>query len=298
MAEYKPNALEQLFAVLPALIGQYSRAKLDRDRLEADDQRFKKQMDYNKEQAMLNRQAQRDLKEDEFEFRRGEQTASQIFTTEENEKTRALNRFNAERTHNLNLLQLQAQKQRDLNNQLNALKNREAELEKANMLMQGRENLTDKQIEATKNLRKDLVTLEDEVKGKRATKTGMKAPLRNFIQESNILEQADDIFVDEDYMIQQYEGIPSEGFLSQGKMPMSLAMGLANEVTRFQDAKVGTPEYEDKLMLLDRLIQLRRAFSTEAFTEDWSWGGGESKDAIGGKRIVDDLGNLISRLKR
>ena len=34
----------------------------------------------------------------------------------------------------LNLLQLQAQKQRDLNNQLNALKNREAELEKANKL--------------------------------------------------------------------------------------------------------------------------------------------------------------------
>tara|TARA_A100000172_G_scaffold22320_1_gene12673 strand:+ start:2894 stop:3790 length:897 start_codon:yes stop_codon:yes gene_type:complete len=298
MAQYKPNALEQLFAVLPSLIGQYSQIKLGQDRLEADDQRFKKQMDYNKEQAMLNRQAQKNLKEDEFEFRRGERTDSQAFTLKENEKTRELNQFNAERTHALNLLRQQSQDQRDLNNQLNANKNRETDLEKTYMLIQGREKATDKQIDANRVLRKEMVNLEDEVKSKRAIETGMKAPLRNFIQESNILKQSGDLFVDEDYMIQQYEGMPAEGFLSQGKMPMSLAMGLANEVTRFQNAKVGTPEYKDKLMLLDRLIQLQNAFSTKAFTEDGYFTSGKSTDAIGGKRIVDDLDNLISRLKR
>ena len=89
MAEYKPNALEQLFAVLPALIGQYSRAKLDRDRLEADDQRFKKQMESREEEARLNREFRDTQRKEDQAFRQsilGQQQTFQTGLTEGNQE--------------------------------------------------------------------------------------------------------------------------------------------------------------------------------------------------------------------
>tara|TARA_X000001388_G_scaffold43171_1_gene30349 strand:- start:94 stop:990 length:897 start_codon:yes stop_codon:yes gene_type:complete len=79
MAEYKPNALEQLFAVLPSLIGQYSQIKLGQDRLKADDQRFKKQMESREEEARLNREFQNTQRKEDQTFRQSILGQTQTF---------------------------------------------------------------------------------------------------------------------------------------------------------------------------------------------------------------------------
>ena len=81
MAEYKPNALEQLFAVLPSLIGQYSQIKLNQDRLEADDQRFKKQMESREEEARLNREFRDTQRKEDQTFRQSILGQNQAFQT-------------------------------------------------------------------------------------------------------------------------------------------------------------------------------------------------------------------------
>ena len=134
--------------------------------------------------------------------------------------------------------------------------------------------------------KKDLLDYQQSQKDKELTDFPL---LGRFTQEKNILNQADDFAVDEQLMINQWN---TEGFQKK----------LAGEVGRFQKAKEGTAGYQDKIDLIERLIELRSAFDQPAFTEDkpgWEpWQDpGTSSQAKEGRRIVSQIDGLLSRLQ-
>ena len=134
--------------------------------------------------------------------------------------------------------------------------------------------------------KKDLLDYQQSQKDKELTDFPL---LGRFTQEKNILNQADDFAVDEQLMINQWN---TEGFQKK----------LAGEVGRFQKAKEGTAGYQDKIDLIERLIELRSAFDQPAFTEDKQWydvfgDQGTSSQAREGRRIVNQIDGLLSRLQ-
>jgi len=134
--------------------------------------------------------------------------------------------------------------------------------------------------------KKDLLDYQQSQKDKELTDFPLKG---RFNKERNILNQADDFAVDEQFMIDQWD---DEKFQTK----------IAGEVGRFQKAKEGTAGYQDKLDLIERLIELRSSFDQPAFTEDKSgwrpWQDpGTSSQAREGRRIVSQIDGLLSRLQ-
>ena len=195
---------------------------------------------------------------------------SQDFQIEQKEIDRDLTSFREANRSNIELLKLQQQ------TQSNAVKEELAREELALAVRKQNETFT----------KKDLLDYQQSQKDKELTDFPL---LGQFTQERNILNQADDFAVDEQLMINQWN---TEGFQKK----------LAGEVGRFQKAKEGTAGYQDKLDLIERLIELRSAFDQPAFTEDkpgWKpWQDlGTSSQSKDGRRIVSQIDGLLSRLQ-
>tara|TARA_R100001082_G_C4364420_1_gene161100 strand:+ start:2188 stop:2988 length:801 start_codon:yes stop_codon:yes gene_type:complete len=266
MADYKPTFFDQLINLLPSLIAPTLQYKVAKDGQKAQMDRLNVQL-----------QAQKDLAKQ-----------SQDFQIEQKEIDRDLTSFREANRTNMDLLKMQQQAEQQfvrdtmaydtMQEQMrsNAVKEGLAKEELALAVRKQDESLT----------KKDLLDYEERQRDKKVTDIPL---LGQFTQERNILNQADDFAVDEQLMINQWN---TEGFQQK----------LAGEVGRFQKAKEGTAGYQDKIDLIERLIELRSAFDQPAFTEDKQWydvfgKAGTSSQSKEGRRIVSQIDGLLSRLQ-
>ena len=266
MADYKPTLVDQLINLLPSLIGDTLQYKVAKDGQKAQMDRLNLQL-----------QAQKDLEQ-----------GRQDFQIEQKEIDRDLASFREANRSNMELLKMQQQAEQQfvkdtmaydaMQEQMrsNAIKEELAREELALAVRKQDESLT----------KKDLLDYEQRQKDKALTDFPLKG---RFNQEKIIVNQADDLAVDEQFMINQWN---TEGFQKK----------LAGEVGRFQKAKEGTAGYQDKIDLIERLIELRSAFDQPAFTEDkpgWNpWADpGTSSQAKEGRKIVSQIDGLLSRLQ-
>mgnify|MGYP003139733096 CR=1 FL=1 len=269
MAEYKPTAFDQLISVLPSLLATRLQFKLGQDRLNLDQQKLtaqKTQFDQNLAQAKDLADSQMDLMK-----RRDHDTANwreDQMILKEMELAKADKARVATQEYQANMLAEAIRKSKST--------------EKYQEDMLSLE--TRKQDEAF--TKKDLLEWEEKQSDKKLT----DVPLHGeFTAERNILNESDDWLVNEQIMINNWN---REGFQRK----------LTGEVGRFQKARIGTPAYKDKIVLIDRLLGLRDAFDQPAFTEDkpgWSpWvDPGTSTQAEQGKVIVSQIDGLLSRLQ-
>jgi hypothetical protein len=266
MADYKPTLVDQLINLLPSIIGPTLQYKVAKDGQKAQMDRLNVQL-----------KAQKDLEE-----------GRQDFQIEQKEIDRDLTSFREANRSNMELLKMQQQAEQSfvrdtmaydtMQEQMrsNAIKEDLAKQELALSVRKQDESFT----------KKDLLDYQQSQKDKELTDFPLKG---RFNKERNILNQADDFAVDEQFMIDQWD---DEKFQTK----------IAGEVGRFQKAKEGTAGYQDKLDLIERLIELRSSFDQPAFTEDKSgwrpWQDpGTSSQAREGRRIVSQIDGLLSRLQ-
>jgi len=266
MADYKPTLVDQLINLLPGLIGDTLQYKVAKDGQKAQMDRLNVQL-----------KAQKDLEQ-----------GRQDFQIKQKEIDRDLTSFREANRSNMELLKMQQQAEQSfvrdtmaydtMQEQMrsNAVKEDLAKQQMALAVRQQDESFT----------KKDIMDYQQRQKDKELTDFPL---LGRFTQEKNILNQADDFAVDEQLMINQWN---TEGFQKK----------LSGEVGRFQKAKEGTAGYQDKIDLIERLIELRSAFDQPAFTEDkpgWNpWANpGTSSQSKEGRRIVSQIDGLLSRLQ-
>ena len=270
--QYEETWFDQLMKVMPSMVSLASQYKLGQDRITADDQRLTKQLRHQEMLANINlkNELERDRRNKAFQ----------------------LDKFQMEKDFQLGL-----QDRSDERYELSEA----ALLEKLGQQIEAnRDAITQQGKEARKTLEQKQefekiygVTKKDflDYQKSYSDKELRKLPSAGFsTQEKIILGESDDLMVDERRMLEAFKNPKFQQTLKE-------------DVGRFAGAKEGEIGYEDRLDLIARLTDLRKAFSAEAFTEDQSWynpfdvlgmgPSGESTEAAG---VVRQIDGLLSRL--